>query len=188
MPSLAAEGGTQARWELTVKPCPPCGPSGIPWSLPICVPQPSRRSGLPRTWVHPDARTRGEVPMGDLPLPLPRNMGTNLCLRHVPRHPHHPGHGPPLAPPPPQHRHSPTPTSQGVTPGTKFLQLQLDSLAHPAAARESTVRTEKGWGGPSPPLSSPLLSSPPFPHSQAFWAGDGAEVALCTLSLEDGRA
>ena len=102
MPSLAAEGGTQARWELTVKPCPPCGPSGIPWSLPICVPQPSRRSGLPRTWVHPDARTRGEVPMGDLPLPLPRNMGTNLCLRHVPRHPHHPGHGPPLAPPPPQ--------------------------------------------------------------------------------------
>ena len=100
--------------------------------------------------------------MGDLPLPLPRNTGTNLCLRHVPRHPHHPGHGPPLAPPPPQHRHSPTPTSQGVTPGTKFLQLQLDSRP-PSLSKRKHREDREGVGRtlPSPLLPSALLPSLP---------------------------
>lgn len=57
--------------------------------------------GAPPTPAPRPPCARGEVPVGNLPLPLPRNTGTNLCLRPVPGHPHHPGHGHPFTPRPP---------------------------------------------------------------------------------------
>lgn len=136
LPVLRLRGWQAGMMGTDCKAQVPALPAAHPGSRGACPSVSLSPAGARASRVHtctlPPPHTRGEVPVGGLPLPLPRNTGTNLCLLPVPRHPHHPGHGHPLAPPPPQHRHSPTPTSQGATPGTKFLQLQLDSLAHPA--------------------------------------------------------
>lgn len=126
-------------------------------SLLFTYPASTRASHMHRCTHHLPPCTRGEVPVGVLPLLLPRNTGANLCL--------HPGHGHRSAPHVGTHLPLP-PRGQHMGQSLSSYCLILSPTLHPACARESSRRTEEGWGVPSPL----------FPHAQACWAGDGAEA------------
>ena len=116
--------------------------------------------------------------MGNLPLPLPRNTGTNLCL--------HPGHGHPLTLPPPS-----TGTLPPRPPRVQLLGQSSSScsltLLPTQPVQEKAREDREGVGRDR--LSPPLPSPPPLrPSGLEMELRLGTEVALCTLSLEDGRA